>query len=238
LASMNSMTNQLQLHAKVLFELDGANCITRINEPDPETDAPLVFLALGRESKLVLFRTDVPDHVVNECEQALAGLPFWTAGKSTPEVFEPLREVIHRWRTNIEESHGTAFGFTGNLPSPDAVRVTQENSSVLDANFPHTRSVLDDRSPVWAVVKDGVAVAACYSARHSQLAAEAGVATVEGHRGQGFAPAVVSAWAIEVTELGLLPLYSTDWSNAASLSVAQKPGLEQYADTVSFSLLP
>ena len=73
----------------------------------------------------------------------------------------------------------------------------------------------------------------CYSARLTGRAAEAGVETLETHRGRGYAPAVVAAWAHAVRETGRIPFYSTSWDNLASQAVARKLGLVQYATDLS-----
>lgn len=85
------------------------------------------------------------------------------------------------------------------------------------------------RAPVCAVVDDGAPVSVCFCARRSDEAAEAGVETAPAVRGRGYAPRVVAAWAIAVRREGLVPLYSTAWTNTASLAVARKLGLVQYA---------
>lgn len=69
----------------------------------------------------------------------------------------------------------------------------------------------------------------CFSARRSAMAAEAGIETVAPFRGRGYAPRVAIAWARQVRSLGLTPLYSTDWSNHASLAVARKLKLVPFA---------
>jgi predicted GNAT family acetyltransferase len=69
---------------------------------------------------------------------------------------------------------------------------------------------------------DGHAISVCFCARRSQLAAEAGVETAVGYRGRGFASRVSAAWARLIRRSGRLPLYSTSWSNTASLAVARK----------------
>jgi predicted GNAT family acetyltransferase len=77
-------------------------------------------------------------------------------------------------------------------------------------------------------------VAACYSARSSPIAREAGVWTEEAWRGRSFGTLVVAAWRNEVVRTGAQPLYSTSWDNAASLALARRLGLHAYAETVSF----
>ena len=53
------------------------------------------------------------------------------------------------------------------------------------------------------------------------------------YRGHGLAQRVTAALAIRAS--GRVPLYSTSWTNHASLAVARKMGLEMYASTWSIS---
>lgn len=228
----------LDQHARVLFEFDGHGRITRINESDPETEAPLVFVARGKDENLVLFRQDVPAEVVAEVNQVVDGFEPWDGGQCDPQIFEPVRRILSGLKSELEESHGPAFRFSevgAFRGGVETLAITEANSDLLVQNFPYTKSVLAERSPVVGVERDGALVAACYSARHSATAAEAGVATVESHRGQGLAVAVVSAWAAATQAAGMTPLYSTSWQNEASLAVARKLGLEAYADTFSLT---
>jgi predicted GNAT family acetyltransferase len=82
---------------------------------------------------------------------------------------------------------------------------------------------------VVAIVKDGHPVSVCFCARKSDVAAEAGVETATAYRGRGFAGCVTNAWASLVRSSGLVPLYSTAWTNHASLAVARNLGLITYA---------
>ena len=59
---------------------------------------------------------------------------------------------------------------------------------------------------------------------------EAGVETSPAWRRKGHARAVVAAWALAVRASGLLPLYSTDWSNAASRGVAASLDLVAFGE--------
>ena len=78
-------------------------------------------------------------------------------------------------------------------------------------------------------------MAVCCSSRVTGRAAEAGVNTLEGYRGRGYAPAAVAAWAAAVRASGRLPLYSTSWDNVASQGVARKLGLVLYGADLSFA---
>ncbi len=91
------------------------------------------------------------------------------------------------------------------------------------------------RSPVLAIVEAGYPVSVCFCARRSEVAAEAGLETAEAFRGRGFGSRVTAAWALAVRATGRVPLYSTSWTNEASLAVARKLGLAAYASTWSLS---
>jgi hypothetical protein len=94
---------------------------------------------------------------------------------------------------------------------------------------------LAERAPIVAVMEDGDAVSVCFCARRSVRAAEAGLETAAAFRGRGLGPRVTAAWAFEIRASGLLPLYSTSWSNSSSLAVARKLGLEPCASHWSVS---
>jgi RimJ/RimL family protein N-acetyltransferase len=70
----------------------------------------------------------------------------------------------------------------------------------------------------------------CYSSRVGRRADEAGVETPPEHRGRGYAPIAVAAWARRVQRAGKLALYSTSWENRASQRVAAKLGGRLYGE--------
>lgn len=227
---------RLEQHAHVLFDIDERGRIIRLNEPDPETEPPLAFLARGRASSLLLFRAEASDDIVSAFTTAVAGLGPWTGHQADGPDLDPVRRAVGLLPPDRRESHGPAFDFR-NVRVPDVhercVVIDRANAHLLDANFPYTRSVLDQRAPVVGIVRDGAVVSACYSARRRRDTAEAGVHTIEPYQRQGFGVAVVSAWALAASAAGMTPLYSTAWDNTASLRVAARLGLDAYADTLS-----
>ena len=107
------------------------------------------------------------------------------------------------------------------------------DASSLRPHFDWIIPQLDAMPPAWGVLQGGVVVSVCFSSRITSVADEAGVFTVEGHRGAGYAPAVVAAWAASIRALGRLPLYGTTWDNTASQRVAQKLGLIPFGAVLS-----
>lgn len=96
--------------------------------------------------------------------------------------------------------------------------------SELDAWIPD----IPHQQPVFASLVRGRAVAVCASVRSTGAAHEAGVETLPHHRRAGHATAAVAAWARELLGAGIVPLYSTSWSNLASQRVASALGFEAF----------
>lgn len=119
------------------------------------------------------------------------------------------------------------------IEASDAVWVTEENMSVLERGFPHLRSELPSRGPCYMTVADHMAVSVCYSARHNDRAAEAGVETLEGYRGRGYATRAAASWAQAIRQSGRIPLYSTSWDNYASQATARRLQLHRYGTDIS-----
>lgn len=109
-----------------------------------------------------------------------------------------------------------------------------EDLSVISHHFSGwSANELPGRQPILGILKDGLAISLCFCARRSEVAAEAGIETVAPHRGHGLAPRVAASWAAAVRAEGLVPIYSTQWINTASLAVARKLGLETAASNWS-----
>ena len=212
------------LHLRTLFLLDGAGHIRGTREPDPEP-GPLFALIRGRTSCAWAVRADVPQEIAEE----LAGL----AGEE-PSVADfgdaPVHAERYRSLAGGEVYSGPAYAFPKTIEQPAATVFVNE-VQLLERNFRGwTAAEIPGRSPVVAVVEDGGAVSVCFCARRSDAAAEAGLETAAAFRGRGLGPQAAAAWALAVRASGRIPLYSTSWSNAGSLSVARKLGLVAYAN--------
>lgn len=227
----------LRQHADVLFQTDATGRLVAINEPDGEAP-PRLFLARGRATHLVRFRRDVSAPTVEACLRLCKLLPPWDGRPSHPSLFEPLRLALAGDAPITVGERGPAFLFGERLDQridAQVIVIDERSAHLLERNFPYTRASLGWRSPVVGVIGDGAIVSACYSARRTPAACEAGVDTEDPYRGRGYAPAVVSAWRDAVELTGAVPLYSTTWDNAASLGVAKKLSMVPYAETLSLT---
>jgi hypothetical protein len=125
---------------------------------------------------------------------------------------------------------GPAFGFPDEIAQPTDIALV-DRLDLLEHHFRGwTAEEIPWCSPIVAVMEGGYPVSVCFCAtRNSESALEAGVETATAFRGRGFATRVTKGWACAIRASGQVPLYSTDWSNTASLAVARKLGLIQYA---------
>jgi hypothetical protein len=225
-----------ELQLQTLFTFDAEGRITGTREPFG-TRGPL--FALIRSSAAVAFaaRSDLPSPLVEEL-LAFAKREPPAQDLRQPPVFAASylsllaeRLALHQdLRAKASQSDGPAFVFPEGLTPPTDVQVIQDERG-LDGRFGSWQpgEIGAGREPVFGVVRDGEPVSICFCARSSERAAEAGLVTQERHRGAGFGPRVTTAWAFSIRASGRTPLYSTSWTNHASLTVARKLGLLAYA---------
>jgi hypothetical protein len=227
-------TPSLQL--RTMFVLDDDGRILSTREPGGSR-GPLFCLVRGRDACAWAIRADLPKLVADEV-LGLAGRELPTSNFRDPptgaadflavlaDCIAPGCDVLAK----RSRSDGPAFVFPKSIARPSGVSVI-EDEALLVHGFGGflPGEIAAGRSPVMAILEGGRPVSVCYCARASSVAAEAGVDTVEAWRGRGFGPRVVAAWALAVQASGRIPLYSTAWTNGASLAVARKLGLSTYA---------
>ena len=217
------------LQLQTLFLLDGEGRISGARSPEP-SPGPLFMLIRGTVNCAWAVREDVPRELADELNGLAREEPPVSDLRDAPEHAERYISLLG---DGIDS--GPAFTFPEPIAQPYGT-VYVDDLRLLDHNFTGwTAAEIPRSSPIVAVVEDGYPVSVCFCARHSNVAAEAGLETAVAFRGRGLGPRVAAAWALAIRASGRIPLYSTSWSNDASLAVARKMGLEAYASNWSIS---
>jgi hypothetical protein len=230
------------LHLRTSLVLDEEGRIVSTREPEA-TRGPLFTLVRSATSCAWAVRSDVPSQIAKELDRMAHDEPPAADLRAPPvHAYRYLLALAGRTAfgpttvSKTQQSDGPAFEF------PDGLVATEELSLVEDEEQlqHHFRGwvkgeIAGGRAPVVAIVADGYPVSICFCARRSAEAAEAGLDTAEGYRGRGYGPRVTALWATAIRRSGLVPLYSTSWTNQASLAVARKLGLVAYASSWGLS---
>jgi RimJ/RimL family protein N-acetyltransferase len=222
------------IQAATLFTHDENGRIRETNEPGP-TRAPRFFLGRTKGGNIWRFRDDLPDDLIRRLEALASSEPASANLKDAPIYEQQFREVLQAHSEIRKTDAGPAYRFPDLTPcAPGTVVIHPDNLGLVADGFPWLISELTACQPCVAVVEQGAAVSVCWSSRVGSQAAEAGVETLEGFRGRGYATSAAAGWGAAVRGLGRLPLYSTSWENAASQGVARKLGLVLYGVDLSF----
>ena len=235
----------MELHLRCLYTHDAQGRVSRQREPGGPR-CPRFHLGRTRLGNLWRFRDDLPSDAIRQLARYAAKERPLDSEHTPPERIEPIRRVLRETCEIAREWSGPAYRFPDVIPEAldvsRVVAVRPGNAAVLARWFEGEIAQLALRQPCFAWVEEGHAVSLCHSARPRSvsgesdcLASEAGVETAISHRGLGHAPAVVFAWAGAVRSQGGLPLYSTSWSNRASLSVARNLDLILYGEDFHFT---
>jgi RimJ/RimL family protein N-acetyltransferase len=227
----------MELQAATLFTYDKAGRICFENDGDAiPTPAPRFFLGRTRQGHVLRLRHDLPEALARRLDQLAAAERIADDLRADPACLDEVRAALAGDAPITREFIGPAYYFPDDLRRPEGVvTLTPDNAEVLRQHFPWLIETLHIYQPSMAIVRDGAAVAICYCSRLPAGAVEAGVNTVEAHRGRGYASAVTAAWALAVHERGTIPLYSTSWDNVASQGVARRLGLIMYGADLSLA---
>lgn len=213
-----------RLQLETLFVTDARQRIVSTREPHPSPGPTFIFIR-GESEYAWAVRADVPEPA------ALAIDRFASEEPPSAAWDRPLRHA-ERYAALLggRIRAGPAFTFPDHLEEAGRA-VVIEDEAELSRHFSGwvAGEIEGGRAPVLAVREGSHAVSVCFCARRSATAAEAGIETAAPFRGRGYAPGAAIAWARRVRAHGLTPLYSTDWSNHASLAVARKLDLVPFA---------
>jgi hypothetical protein len=158
-----------------------------------------------------------------------------------------MRRVLEGQAPELLEWRGPAFRFEQD-PAARA-RLVERAAGVecLDPGDPTVRAriaesfggaagVLARRTPCFAVLEADRVVSVAYTAAGADgRSAEVGVDTARDRLGHGHAVRCVAAWALAQLASNVQPLYSTRWSNHASLAVARKLELILYGEDLHWT---
>jgi RimJ/RimL family protein N-acetyltransferase len=217
----------LSKHVTCLFITDDGERLITTNEAVPRR-APRFYVGQCAEATITRYRTDVGVERIQALEDILAEY------RNRPEASLPrstIESELNKDAPVVRTWSGPAFHYPVREECfiPGIVYITQQNVGLLDEWFSDWREDVERSQPFLGILDSGKLAAVCGSVRHGFGADEAGVETAPECRGRGHAGSVVRAWANAVCKEGRLPLYSTSWDNAASIAVARKLGLIQYA---------
>lgn len=225
----------IELQFETLYRCDAAGRLLATNDVG---SPPAPRLAIGRTmgGNRWRFRHDLPATLTEELNHLLATEPPPRDLREPPRTLARVQELLTAHAPVTQIWSGPAWYYPDPITPPNnltPIPITDEAD--LLPTFPDFVGEVAARQPFFAIVDGGAVVAVAFSARFAPGAAEAGVNTLEGFRGRGYAAAAVAAWAAAVRQTGRLPLYSTSWDNVASQGVAQKLGLVLYGADLSFS---
>jgi hypothetical protein len=155
--------------------------------------------------------------------EALAGISTGAFGTLGPSPSGVHREVALSLVASPRLSEMTARGIAQRLTEKDRPLVEAYDPGFLDYYFDRARR------PLIGVVVSAQLLSLAHSSRRTAEACELGVDTLPEARRKGYALAATVVWTRAVIEEGLVPLYSADASNSASLRLADAAGYRAFA---------
>ncbi|WP_411142179.1 GNAT family N-acetyltransferase [Streptomyces sp. x-80] len=234
-AAVDSPEDLAPIQARTLFVMqDGRlTAINDVGRPAP----PRCFLSYTASAVTAWTSTAVPADLADALHRWAADQPPATLTETVGPPADVVR-LLARHAPVTQSFAGPAFAVpdSAGTPAPPGITLRDcdpSESSFFRETFPEVAGTLAERQPAVAAFDGHRAVAVCCAARDGGEAYEAGTETLPSHRGRGIASALVTRWARLVRARGARPLYSTEWDNHSSLSVAKRLAMEQYAVNVS-----
>jgi GNAT superfamily N-acetyltransferase len=219
----------LQIHS--LYQHDSVGRIVNYaGPPGDQGKAPFVFFGRTVLGNLWRVRAGLPDALTRDLFRFAAAEAVVPDLERKPERWAAMRSRIEEFETINIEFAGPAFRFPNVIEGGDeATLMRPGDEERIAASMPGFDGPIEDRDPMFAMIREERPVALAFCATVPGVACEVGVETSPGWRGHGFAGELVAAWAREMRSRGVEPLYSTSWENAASRAVARKLDLILYA---------
>jgi hypothetical protein len=228
-----------ELHLVTSYVLNADGRIVSTREPGG-TRGPLLTVIRGPRSCAWAVREDLPRELYRELDRIARDEPPAVDLHDAPVHAQRYlsllagRVAAEKLADKTTQSDGPVFSFPDSLPHPGEVAVVESEERLAHCFRGWVPGeIAAGRAPVLAVLDHGLPVSVCFCARRSEVAAEAGLDTAEAHRRRGFGVRVTAAWALAIRASGLIPLYSTAWTNHGSRGVARRLNLEAFASSWS-----
>jgi RimJ/RimL family protein N-acetyltransferase len=208
----------VRLSASALNEIELAR-----DTPQPKWRLCAADMAEGR---VYIWRADVTSieraALRLKVSDALAGMPDDT----------PLQGIDREVALSL-----AAHPRLDKLTIHDSVRpLTEADQLLLEVFDPGWQSYYFSpaRQPLIGAVIAGQLMSVAHSSRRTSEACELGVHTLPEARRKGYALAVTVAWTQGIMQKNLIPLYSADAANTASLRLADAAGYRAFAHIATF----
>ena len=170
----------------------------------------------------------VPDTLVAQLAEIVGRQPPATHLRAPFPARDALVATLKQ-HAPVTGEGGPNYRFPKRIVAPgEAVQITAATIGLLPDTFDWLALDLAGWSPCFAVVRQGAAVAVCFSSRIGLTVRQACVFTLPEFRGHGHAATATAAWGAALQAAGRVPMYSTSWDNRASQGVARKVGLIQF----------
>jgi hypothetical protein len=231
--TLPSALELMEIQARALFTHDGNNFIREINDMY-HGPAPRFFLGRTLEGNVLRFRYDLPESIVQRLTDLVAAEPMHDILPMDSALLEKIKEILweHQEIQKIQEGPAYSLPRPASLPG-GVVKITADNVCLLKNSFDYMLTELPYWEPCFVKFVDGNAVSICFSSRIAEASHEAGVETLPGFRGKGYAAEAAAVWASAIYSMNRIPTYSTSWENMASQSVARKLKCDLYGVDLS-----
>ncbi len=147
-------------------------------------------------------------------------------------VGPPLPNVHREVAFSLVVSPRLDEAVVGNIARP----LTEQDRALVEAFEPndHDYYFRPVKQPLIGVVISGQLLSLAHSSRRTPEACELGIDTLSEARRRGYALAATIGWTQAVLQERLVPIYSTDASNTASLRLADASGFRAFARLATF----
>ncbi len=239
-APLGQPTIQRQLFARrpeLLYRCTPRGNLLGQNEPgEPDnSSAPPFYICYRTGTYLYRLKESLPKRRKDRLAFMISRLP--TPKSNHDQRFEEMvLEIASAAGADAKIEFGPAYYVPVLHQRPTTVvQLEDQGTCRLRGRFSCLRGKLALVQPCMAQLVNQQVASVCRTVRRSSTVSEAGVETMPRYRGRGYGRETVAAWAGRVWQDGQIPCYSTTWKNKASLSIARKLGMIQFATETEYA---